>query len=333
MGPPVAFFACRVRLSMSGRSPCAGGSPPALFPHSAPGARPGETPLPSPVAVLAAWVHRPGLAVALLPPDPAGSGAAGRSVFRPGPACPPAWRGVSPCGDAPVSLPEPRTGVFPPSGWIGGGVPGRSGAAGPAQGARRRCFARGAIPGRRLAGLSRDIPALLSEPRTGFLRSSGLVGDIPGGLRGLQACTGARGSAFHPGVHPRPAARRSFPGYPGFALRAAYRRFCGPPGRIGGHPGGLRGLQACTGARGSAFHRGAPLPAAARRSVLGARPGWSLFRPRRLAQAGAPVRAAVPGRPVPAAAGARGLPLPLPAVFAPFFLALYIKGKNFDPSI
>ena len=191
---------------MSGRSPCAGSSPPALFPHSAPGARPGETPVPSPVAVLAAWVHRPGLAVALLPPGSAGSGAAGRSVFRPGPACPRPGgglplRGCSPCGDAPVSLSEPRTGFFPPSGRIGtfrGGLRGLQACTGGSQ----ECVSPGGPSPADGSPVPPGISRLCSQSRVqAFSRPPGGLGR-PGGLRGRWACTGAREKCVSPGGSP-----------------------------------------------------------------------------------------------------------------------------------
>ena len=76
---------------------------------------------------------------------------------------------------------------------------------------------RGSPPPGMLLFRSQSRVQAFSRPPGGLGRS--------GAVRGRWACTGGSQEVLCPGVYPRPAARRSVLGYPGFALRAAYRRF------------------------------------------------------------------------------------------------------------
>ena len=208
---------------------------------------------------------------------------------------PPAWRGSPPEGMLPLRgcscfalRAAYRLSAVLRADWD---VPGRSGAAGPAQGARRRWFA----------------------------------GGLP--CRGL----------------------RPLPGYPGFALRAAYRlsavlradwdvrEVCGAAGPAQG-----RGKVRFTGGLPCRRRLAGPFRAPARDGRCFA-PGGSH---RRALPSGRRSRASGPRgggargckrdrlcRLIPRGGWRPGPAPPSPRRFRAVFLALYIKGKNFDPSI
>ena len=170
---------------MSGRSAGAGSRPPALLLHSA--GRPGETPLPSLVSLLAACVHRPGLVMTC----------SGR--VQPGPARPAA-----------------------PAVWIS------------------------------LFCSQRRVRAFCCPP--GALWTCGSSGG-PSGLHGGGLGLLPGGAAPAPPV-PAPAHPGRLLGWPGFALRAAYRRFAALP-VVWGRPEALRGRRARTGGAQGVFLPGA----------------------------------------------------------------------------
>ena len=188
------------------------------------GARPGETPLPSLVSLLAACVHRPGLVVTcsgrvwcgwvqtwvgalLFPGRLLRFGYpyfAPRGAYRRFSAVPVVWRVQEDCGA--VRPPRTAPGLFP-------------------RPVRSVPLVR---PRRSFLGPSLDGPVLLPEARRGVLPPSRWIG-ASGRLWGRQVCTEGRGVRF-PGAFPcRWRFPVSLPGWACFAPRGAYRRFAALP--------------------------------------------------------------------------------------------------------
>ena len=196
------------------------GSPPALFPHSA-GARPGDTPLPSPGCRPRCRCSAPGWS--------AGSGwfqlgpgSSGWFVFRPGLVRTPAWPGPSPAGMLLFrSQSRVREFCLPPGGFGRlGGLWGRQ----VCTGARRGCFAGGPspadgavpVPPGYLPGPARDIPGSLSEPRTGVLPPSRRGFHVLGRSGAVRPAQGG-GECVSPGVSPVDVRAPVPPGMPSWA--------------------------------------------------------------------------------------------------------------------
>ena len=115
---------------------------------------------------------------------------------------------------------------------------------------------------------------LCFAPRAACRRSAALqaVLDVRERCGAVRPARGAQEGCFSPGLSPAGgAAPDPCLGWPGFALRAAYRRFACPPGGFG-RPGGLRGRQARTGGaqEGVFLPGGSPLP------MRRAGPAWYL---------------------------------------------------------
>ena len=134
-------------------------------------------------------------------------------------------------------------------------------------------------------GACRDVPASLSEARTGVLPPSRWGFGRPGALRGRQACTGRAGGVSPRGLSPAGGAAPTPAWIPsrapaGMSLLRSQRRvqaFCRPPGGVFDVRERCRAVRPAQGAQGC-FSPGSPLPVAPRRSLpnrlLG--PAWDI---------------------------------------------------------